>query len=354
MKRIIHVFTGDRFHLVPTVLKGFLQLDIPQYYIIARNKNDERDSIYLEIFNDFKNDEFQITHSLAELKKVSKSFKNSRIVLHGVPYSWMFYYLTSGFSDVNWICWGAGVSLNKKNWKSVLFNPFKTWMYRRFRRVGVLMPQDELSLKKNYGIEDCKLLSYFGSLGSFPYNETDLLKEGGSCPLKKVYLGNNSSSIRTYQPLVERLSRFKDLISINCMINYSFTPSDISNSLQKVGNQIFGKHFEMDTTLYSLNDYYAYMNKCDIYICNVKSQTGLGAIFTCLRLGKRVFLTGINYEFLKVLGASINHVDELDSMPAEEFLQQLSDDVKIDNFRIIQNYLDKDKIIVKWKEFLVN
>lgn len=352
---IIHVFTAERFHLVPTIIKGFLQLDLPQYYILARTKKDARDSIYEELFYNYKNDCFAITHSFEELKRESNNFKNTKIILHGVPYKWMLFYHIRGFKDINWVCWGAGARINWNNWKSILFTPFKKNIYRRFNKIGVLMPQDELHLKKDYSIKKTTLLSYFGTIGYFPYSINDLNKdENRSKGFSKVYLGNNSSSLKTYLPLVEELSKFKDFLFINCMINYTFKESKTSLKLREVGSAIYRDNFFMDETLYSLEDYYKYMNECDIYICNVKSQSGLGAIFTCLRLGKKVFLSGINYEFIKSLGAFIYHVSEISTMSKEIFVENLSYENKIRNYKVIDDYLNKEAIVKRWLEFFKN
>ena len=94
------------------------------------------------------------------------------------------------------------------------------------------------------------------------------------------------------------------------------------------------------------------MNNCDIYICAAQKQSGLGAIYTCLRLGKKVFLTEINYEWIKSLGCHIFSVDEIDKMEPEDFLEDLSYEEKINNYRAIKSYLNIEQILKKWNEFL--
>ena len=136
------------------------------------------------------------------------------------------------------------------------------------------------------------------------------------------------------------------------MANYSFKESSTSRELQKRGKEIFRNNFILDTKLYPLNEYYSYMNNCDIYICAAQGQSGLGAIYTCLRLGKKVFLSGINYEWMKSLGCHVFHVDEIDKMEPKDFLDDISYKEKIDNYRIIRSYLNIEQILNKWNEFL--
>lgn len=345
---IIHVFTADRFHLVPKMVESFYALEDNQFFILARNKKDKKDKIYDEIFKDKSH--YIITHSNKELINIALKLRSNKFVLHGVPYLWMIIFLFVS-KKVNWVCWGAGASINKKNWKSVIFTPFKKVLYQNFKKIGVLIPQDEDSLKKDFGVKNITLLSYFGSIGKFPYKIEDIKKTSFPKNTYTIYLGNNSSCLGSYLPLCERLHKFKETVRINCMLNYSFKETENSVILRQRGNELYGENFNMDTKLYPLHEYYDYMNRCDIYICNVKGQSGLGAIFTSLRLGKKVFLSGTNYLFIKSLGAIIFHVDEIEHMSNESFFEELSYDNRLKNFSVIDKYLDKETVINKWKEF---
>lgn len=349
---IVHVFTAERFHLVPTILRGFLQLEEPQYYLLVRSKKDDRDSVYINLFNEFDNKDFKIVYSFNELKKASDNYKDAKIILHGVPYKWMFFFYMKKFKDVNWICWGGGVRTNLKNWKSVIIAPIRKIMYGSFNKVGVLMPQDATLLQNSFGLKNISLLSYFGSVNTFPYKEEDLLKiKDDPKESIRVYLGNNSSCIKSYISLCNELAVHKNGIEINCMLNYSFKENESSQKLREVGTEIYQNKFNMDTKLYPLNEYYVYMDLCDIYICDMQKQTGLGAIFTCLRLGKKIFLSGANYEWMVDLGCKVYHVNDIKAMKSEEFMKEISDLDKIKNFRIVTSYLDRHRIIGDWNSF---
>jgi hypothetical protein len=94
------------------------------------------------------------------------------------------------------------------------------------------------------------------------------------------------------------------------------------------------------------------MDKCDIYICDVKKQTGLGAIYTCLRLGKKLFLSGINYDWMKSLGCIVFDTGEIDQMEKEVFLQEISYEEKLNNYNIINSHLNLNRILNEWDVFL--
>jgi hypothetical protein len=217
---------------------GFLTLEESQFFLLARNIKDEKDIIYNDIFKERRNKNYVITHSFKELKEQSKEFKNEKIILHGVPYKWMIFYHLNGFKDVNWVCWGAGADVNWYNWKSILFTPIRRMIYNRFKRIGVLMPQDRDTLKRDFDLNNIYHVSYFSD-DEFPYGISHFKKDESNEELRTIYLGNNSSCIHSYLDLVLKLKKYKNKIRINCMVNYSFTESSYSIKLRETGRNIF-------------------------------------------------------------------------------------------------------------------
>ena len=61
-----------------------------------------------------------------------------------------------------------------------------------------------------------------------------------------------------------------------------------------------------------------------IYICGVKTQTGLGAINRSLRAGLKVYLTGYNLEWIRSRGYIVFDYDDIEHMMLEEFLEPLT------------------------------
>jgi hypothetical protein len=350
---IVHVLTGSRVYGVPGIIKSFIKYknNEDQFFMIVSEKGLDID-LYNDLFAQLNNSNYQLIDSFKNLKQEGSRFKNKKIILHGVPYKWMAYFVFNGFKDVRWVCWGHGASINKYNWKSILFTPLKKIIYQRLTKIAVLMPHDAESLRKDYKVTNITQLSYFGTIDQFPFTEEHIKCTNNPLDIKRIYLGNNSSSIRTYLPLTKKLSKFKDYVTINCMLNYAFNESQVSQQLESEGKRIYGDRFKMDTELYPLDEYYKYMDKCDIYICDVKKQTGLGAIYTCLRLGKKLFLSGINYHWMKSLGCIVFHTDEIDKMENEVFLQELSYEEKLNNYNIINSHLSLNRILNEWDVFL--
>jgi len=346
---IIHVFTANRTHLVPSIIRGFIEKITGEHFFLLASDSEFDKTTYENLFSKYSHKRYKFVTSFFELIAEAKKYKNNYILLHGVPYHWMLYFTLFGFKNVNWICWGTGAKIND-NIKSKLSAPLKKLIYKRFDKVITLMEQDSKSLKEDFGINST-VIPYMGLHYKFPYSR-DHLEKNKLDVNNIVYIGNNSSALSTYQPMIEKLSKFNKKIKVKCMLNYSFKKSKMSDNLIKRGQELFGENFSIDTKLYSLNEYYEYMDKCDIYICAVEKQTGLSAIYTALRLGKKLFLKGKNYEWIKSLGCKVFHVDGIDTMNIEDFTKPLPLATKYHNHALIIELLNEDKLINKWNSVL--
>lgn len=347
MTSIVHIFTANRHHLVPDMVKTFdLYLsEFNQIFILIGNK-EENEKVY----------NFETTGEIVCLNSIKEidinNLKFEKIVLHGVPYSWMFYFVHLKVKNIYWVCWGAGAKINYRNFRSILFHPFKILLYSRFKKIAALMYQDKQSLEKNFFLQNVEVLSYFDpSLKAFPFTVEDLSfqkeKYHGT-----IYVGNNSSSLFSYAKVLEILKEHKNIERIDCMANYNFTENNAASQLRLKGIEYFGDKFTLNTQFYSLDEYYDYMKQCDIYICAVEKQTGLAAIYTTLRMGKKIFLTGHNYEWINSMGCKIFHLRELINIRQDELFLPLSEEEKIQNYNVISKFLESTAVRDNWIEFL--
>ena len=83
-------------------------------------------------------------------------------------------------------------------------------------------------------------------------------------------------------------------------------------------------------------------------------QTGLGATHRCLRLGKKLFLCGANYDYAKQIGCYIGHVQDLDTVTYEEFITPLSLEQKVHNLNSVNDILDSNVVTSKWYQYIKN
>lgn len=152
--------------------------------------------------------------------------------------------------------------------------------------------------------------------------------------------------------MLSRLKQFKGRICVHCMNNYSLTKDRTYEQLMSLGTLLFGDDFKSDEVFYSYEEYIKYMNNCDIYICSRESQTGLGAIYTCLSLGKKVYIHGKNLNWLRdYYRAIVFDTDEIDKdIPFEVFSEPLTNEEKRHNYyTIIEN---RKNSYSKWIDYL--
>lgn len=346
-EKVHHIFTADRHHLVPDMVRTFdLYLsEFNQIFFLIGNI-EENEKVY----------NFEIMGEMVFLTSIKEiditNLKNEKIILHGVPYSWMIHLALRNLKNIYWVCWGAGAKINYRNFRSVLFHPFKILLYKRFKKIAALMFQDKQSLEKNFFLQNVDLLSYFDpSLKPFPFTVEELSFQKGKDE-GTIYVGNNSSSLFSYAKVLEILKDHKNIERIDCMANYNFTENNVASQLRLKGIEYFGDKFTLNTQFYSLDEYYNYMKQCDIYICAVEKQTGLAAIYTTLRMGKKIFLTGHNYEWINSMGCTVFHTEDLKRMSESELFAEISIAEKTKNYNIINDFLDKNRITQKWYSFL--
>ncbi|WBZ97130.1 hypothetical protein PGH12_08250 [Chryseobacterium wangxinyae] len=275
--------------------------------------------------------------------------KDSFIILHSDSFRWMFFFILRFYRNIHWVCWGSGTVINRSI-KSYISAPIKFFLYRRLKSIITLSNIDTNNLRLNFKVKNIEQISYFESVNTL-FNFDKKLFSVENKLIADVFIGNNSSAINSYLPLVVLLKKFKNQIKITAMLNYDLVKNETYNNLISFGKLNYHTNFSTDESFYDLKDYPRYIDRCDIYICAIEEQTGLGAIYSALKLGKKIFLAGNNFDYIKSLGCKINHVDEIPKMKVEAFLEPLSLEIQYHNFDVIMNILNDDKLIAKWQFF---
>lgn len=358
---IIHVFTADRLQLVPLISKGFATIykdDAESFFLFYGTKSTDF-SLYSKIMTNIGFSNYVFCKSRFEFLRFVVKNRNHPFLFHAGSYSWFIIAFLCGCKNVNWVCWGSGSQINKRN-LSALSSPVKRAIYYKFSSIITLMDDDRWSLVRDFGISESKVrtISYM-SLGDAINNYDLLSKElllSGSCKAisakPSVLLGNNPSCIKSYFTLLKQLERFKGQISIHCMLNYSLNKNKEYYDLCRLGSSLFSSDFVCDEVFYpERSDYIRYMNSYDIYICGSERQSGIGAIETCLKLGKKIFLTGKNFNWIKnEFNAVIFEVDSLNDISYSDFVAPLSREEMLYNYN--SSISRKAKYTAKWREYL--
>lgn len=359
---IVHTFFANWYHLVPTICRGFLtnyKEDASHFIILYGNKNLDKQRYVSEFDHLGFSDYVFCQSSLALLKQIFKHRKDS-FLFHTGKYIWFVGAILFGCRHINWVCWSSGAKISS-SWKSKMMGPVKKFIYRHFNTIVTLMEPDRISIINNFNIAphvihtisyasgplNCRLIALSEQL----MLESNASSSSDCKPL--VLLGNSPYCINSYIQLLNRLEKYKGRIRVQCMLHYSLVKDDRYERLVNLGKAIFGTDFRTNEEFYSDKEkYIRYMNKCDIYICGVETQTGLGAIDYCLKLGKKIYITGKNLDWIQNEYQSVVFPLSLinEDYSYEDFVRPLSGEEKQFNFNSATRR--RASQIEKWHKYL--
>lgn len=352
---IVHIFTANRYHLAPDIARGYVknynQFD---HVIILFGDQNTNQELYISMFDELDFEDYHFCSNKSDFIKLLKRYKKEPILFHAGNYSWFLLTILYGVKNINWVCWGAGSSIGE-SLKSKLFTPIKTFIYNSFKSIVVLMDQDKDTIIRDFKVkpERIKTISYATKNKVLPdiFYDENILNPVVNNTKPLVLLGNNPGSMSNYLEMLDKLAHFSGKILVQCMLHYGLVKNETYYSLLEKGEKIFGDDFRSNEEFYENRiDYINYMNKCDIYISGSMKQTGLGAINMSLRLGKKIFITGKNFEWMQSKGMKIFNVDEISpNMDIDDFAQPLSLKEKKYNLGVIRETSKENP--KKWIEY---
>lgn len=348
---IYHILPAHTYHITPQVITSIIKKTPNNHFfiILGSSGSNINWTIYDDLFNELNYTHKAFFNTSESFYKNNLIKKSAFVIIHSDSYNWQIFFHRNNFKNVHWICWGSGVDV-RTNLKSLISYSFKILLYSRLKSIITLSIKDKEKLKKKFFVKNVHNIPYFESVNDiFNFTEENLRLEYKDNI--SVFIGNNSSAISTYLSLLHTLQIFREGILITAMLNYDLVKNDTYFNLLKAGSNIYGSNFNTDEKLYPLKDFPSYIDKCDIYICSVEEQTGLGAIYAALKLGKKIFLNGNNFDYITSLGCKVYHVNELQSLDIDSFKAPLKLEEQSNNFKIIMNVLSDDKLIEKWNSF---
>lgn len=355
---ILHIFNIKIYQINIPLIEDFIDISIDctenQKFILYGECNNSIRAKYESLFKDSRNLDFYYIKNITSLYLFLRKNKGERCILHGLTYDVMLCVLVTGIKT-NWVCWGAGASINKSNPKSIIFTPIKKYIYNHFKTVVVLLSGDKVTLERDFNVKNIIILPYYSHIAIAKRNfYVELINNrrteyNGQCR-KKILLGNSAHNIPSYYELLYKLRQFRSEIEIHCMMQYPNIGQDEMNNFICKADAILGENIIVDRVMMNHEEYMQYMNGYDIYLCGNNNQSGLGAISACLRLGKKVFLTGKNYEWISSLGYEVFDVKSLNKMDSETFLEDLSIESQKKHFDMLYEELLSYK--KQWIEYL--
>lgn len=339
-------------HLIPAICKNFVNnIRIVNHLFILVGAKESDKMIYHEIFKDSNNCTCLFFDNLKAVYKECRKWKNNMILTHGYSYLNCFLFKLYGCSNIHWICWGDGVR-EGYSLGGLLYKPIKKCMMSSLKGIITLMKPDEEKLISCYKLKNVAFIGYMSSSSSSNYSNEffheDFVKY-------RVLLGNNTNCMQYHFKVLDALKKFSGKIDVHCLLNYSLNKEDkLYKEIIDIGHDFFGDRFQTIETMMTQEEYLNFLKSYDVYICAKPEQTGLGANYRCLRLGKKVFLAGNNYEWFASLGCKLYKVDDLRDMGFNEFISPLHLEDKIKNMEIINGLLNEDENVQQWIKYINN
>ena len=134
--------------------------EITPYYLMYGLRDEVEVKKHIALFKQLGIINYSFVHNAKTLYLFAKDFHNHSFLLHGVTYACMCVLIFAGVR-LSWVCWGAGASINRNNWKSVLATPLKILIYRRFHAITTLMDGDKITLEHDYLLKGVEVLPYY-------------------------------------------------------------------------------------------------------------------------------------------------------------------------------------------------
>lgn len=341
---IVHIFTAKRYHLVPGISKGFATTynNDAQHRFLLFGNSSVNTSLYDNLFSAIGFKDYVFCQSRFQLFRELWRNRKQAILFHaGSYYQFVMAYL-AGCKNINWVCWGSGTSI-RNTLKSRITAPLTRWIYHQFNSIVTLMDDDRTTIIRDFKLNpDIIHTIPYASNGGVHVRDAiclRLLKERAEKRESKikpvVLLGNNPSNINYYIKLMNLLKVYKGRIKVQCMMNYSVIKNEKYHEFIRLGHELFGDDFRSNEEFHEGDEsYVCYMNTCDIYMCGNPNQTGLGAMFTTLKLGKKVYVTGKNYNWAKEhFGAIVYDIKDIADF--DTFIKPLTIQEQMHNYNSI-------------------
>ncbi len=282
-----------------------------------------------------------------EIKALLK-FRKEPILLHGVSFNRAVHLLLlNHFRSLSYVCWGSVPSPVGKRIKDKISFALQRHIVRKYKRIVCLMTADQLDYERVFGITTATTIIY--QPGDLANDDPSELVAQPQIGKRSVLLGNSACYTDSYLEILPSLERMAAAISITCMLSY---PEDDPRGQKKAVIEkyasVFGNNFTPWTRQLDMAGYYARMKTHDIYICNVERQAGLGAIYTMLMYGKKLYLTGKNLAWIRENNFIVYDVGQIATESEKAFLSLLSLEEKRHNHDRLLDMLSPVKIAKEW------
>lgn len=371
---IYHYILGDVPQLSKDIITEFIKYSsLKNYFIIHLNNpkfKSEYDALFKELhfsnyeycgiqkisFLDiFKCIYFELRHPIFALKRVKLSrfdfktnsfllnFKGNNIVAHGeLSQLGLNFLRIINYKKIShcWVCWGSIPKLMRNGRIFTNLRPYSQLVsfIINARKIICLTNSDSRIISNRFMVNNTIFRPYVESI--------DFYRD----PLHKdsVIVGNSAHYLREHMYVTKLLSHIKG-VNITYMVNYGITNKNEIDRFKKecellapFSNRIYWEE------VVPFAEYEKILGSHSVYISGIERQSGLGAIYSAISMGLKIYLTGVNYEHLRDMGITVHHINELKSINRlKELYDENVENLK-NNKKVLKKLLDPITGINAW------
>jgi len=358
-------------HHVPSMAKSILKYSEltnnggkdEHFFWLRSSKRDKKDlpSLYQKLFKEELMHEgfYFIKSNLRLMFLLTRHSAKNKIVIHSNQSLYrrplLFWFFIHFFLNRNQkknivqVLWGLPMSADVRNHNAIrrYFFSIQCKAMASLGYIVALSEEDYQKTKKFYNIGKNLIQATYMNDDFTKYKE--IFKEKKTNNIKRIMVAHSAFSHNNHFITFKYLEKFKDKnIEIICPLSYG--DESYKKDVIKKGNEIFGVRFIPHLELLPIDEYNKLLASVDIYISHAEMQTSLYVINYCICSGIKVYLNQNNYNWMDHQGFKVNHVNELEGITYEEFVNPLPQDWVEHNIDLAKRILTVEERAKMWKK----
>ena len=362
---IYHIIRGHVLHTSPSIVRTTLSRAScvsPQtagqhfFCIIMFDKkmlySNVDENPYEQIFNDYGVKTYKLFYNKKEyIRYLLNISTKDKIILHGnmdikfqfLSYSLLFTLRYSLLRRITLVCWGNNDFVRGKKIRTKMsLGLLRGLIYPRLHAILTLSEEDRKSVKELYPNANVLYLPYMTS------KARQLNYQNKKDEKLMVMVSHSGWKENNHIKSFNILEKFKGKIKVVCPLCYG-DPMYINDIIQH-GTSLFGKDFEYFQDLKPINEYKTFVQRIDVYVTAAERQTGLGAIYTSMTGGAKIYLTGNLLQSLLGEGYMVFDFNAIRDESFENFSAPLTYETALKNVeRYNYMHFDGESILNCWR-----
>ncbi len=286
---------------------------ITKSYIEFINKNFGSENHFFVIFAtsfayEYPNNCLVMTREDAKfnyLKVLLMSNRASKIILHGFFYNRFITRLLTispwNIKKCYWVIWGADLYDDieqvgyTKTLKYKQFYFLKKWIIKRIPYFATYLEYDYQLTIKHYNSKAKLIDCIMYPSNVFTPLDQDIKPKVSSNKELKILLGNSASEANNHEEIILLLANIQTKAKFTVYCPLSYGSMEHARKIKDLGRKMLGERFNPIENFMQIDEYKSFLQSIDIAIFNHKRQEAMGNIINLLGMGKKIYISTMNY-----------------------------------------------------------